>query len=141
VRPLPALRLAGVFLGKLVESSVGVGLAVVAPRGRVHTGIVAVELHPASDAIVTLVADAVNLTPGTLIVDIRRDPLTLYIHALDVRDVPGIRRSVHRLEQLAVDAFGERTPDAAVDQAAVDQPIVDQPARGWHRVDRDGSGP
>lgn len=108
VRPLAALRFAAYFAYKLVESTIGVALAVIAPRGRIHTGIVAVDLHPSSDAIVTLVADAVNLTPGTLIVDVRRAPLTLYVHALDVRDVPQIRRSVHRLETLAVDAFGSR---------------------------------
>lgn len=116
VRPLLILRFAAYFLYKLVESSIGVALAVLVPANRVHTGIVAVELRPSSDAMVTLIADSVNLMPGTLIIDIRRDPLTLYIHALDIRDLPRIRRDVRRLERLVFAAFGNGRPMPA-DQA------------------------
>ena len=107
IRPLHALRFAGYFLVKLVESNLVVARTVIAPRDRVHTGIVAVPLHGCSDAVVTLVADAISLTPGTLTVEVRRDPLTLYVHALDTRDIEQIRRDVRTLEVLAVRAFGD----------------------------------
>ena len=35
------------------------------------------------------------------------DPLTLYVHVLDGRDLEAVRREVRRLEVLAVRAFGD----------------------------------
>jgi len=107
IRPLHALRFAGYFLFKLVESNLVVARTVIAPRDRVHTGIVAVPLRGCSDAVVTLVADAISLTPGTLTVEVRREPLTLFVHALDTRDIEQVRRDVRTLEVLAVRAFGD----------------------------------
>lgn len=117
IRPLPAIRFAGYFLYKLVQSSLVVARAIVVPRHRIHTGIVAVPLQGCSDALVTLIADAITLTPGTLTLEVRRDPLTLFVHALDVRDVEQVRAEVRTLEVLAVRAFGDR---AAVAGLAVD---------------------
>lgn len=108
VRPVAALRFAGFFLYKLVQSSLVVARAILVPRHRIHTGIVAVPLHGCSDALVTLIADAITLTPGTLTLEVRRDPLTLFVHALDVRDVEQVRAEVRTLEVLAVKAFGDR---------------------------------
>ena len=107
IRPIRAARFAGHFLYKLVESSVIVAQAVVAPRGRIHTSIVAVPLRGGSDAMLTLVADVVNLTPGTLVLEVGHDPPMLYLHALDGRDAAHLRRSVHRIEALAINAFGD----------------------------------
>lgn len=110
IRPLRAMRYVAFVAAKLVESTGAVALAVLSPRTRVCTGIVAVELEPASDAIVTLVANSVNLTPGTVIVDIDRDSLTCFIHALDVRDADRLVSTVRRLEELALAAFGPAGP-------------------------------
>jgi multicomponent Na+:H+ antiporter subunit E len=120
VRPVAATRFALYFLYKLVASSVLVARAVLAPRHRMHTGIVAVPLSGCTDAVATLVADAISLTPGTLTLDVRRDPLTLYVHALDLRDVEHVRRDVRTLEVLAVRAFGsaEAVAGLAVDDTA-----------------------
>lgn len=117
VRPVAAVRFAMHFLYKLVESTVVVARTVLAPSDRVHTGIVAVPLRGCSDAIATLVADAISLTPGTLTIEVRRDPLTLYVHALDVRDVEAVQADVRRLELLALRAFG---PADALAGLAVD---------------------
>ena len=117
VRPLRALWFGLFFCYKLVQASVVVARTVIAPRHRVHTGIVAVPLGRCSDAIATLVADAISLTPGTLTIEVRRDPLTLFVHALDVTDVAQVQASVRKLEVLAVRAFG---PKEAVADLAVD---------------------
>ena len=108
VRPLAALRFALHFLRSLVASSLVVARTVVLPRDRIRTGIVAVPLQGCSDAVATLIADAITLTPGTLTLEVRRDPLTLYVHALDVRDVEQVRAEVRSLELLAVRAFGSQ---------------------------------
>lgn len=106
VRPLRAARFGITFLYLLVKSSLSVALTVVAPKRRVHAGIVAVPLEGCTDAVATLLANAISLTPGTLTLEVRRAPLTLFVHALDARDVDAIRADVRHLEVLAVRAFG-----------------------------------
>ena len=95
---------------------VALGVRVVAPRDRVRTGIVAVPLLGCSDAVATLIADAISLTPGTLTLEVRREPLTLYVHALDTRDVEELRKEIRVLEVLAVRAFGDAEALAGLPQ-------------------------
>jgi multicomponent Na+:H+ antiporter subunit E len=105
-RPLAALRFGGWFLWKLVEASVVVAREVVTPQDRINTGVVEVPLIGASDALVTLVANTVGLTPGSITVEVERDPPTLFVHALHVHTVEEVRADIHRLEVLAIRAFG-----------------------------------
>lgn len=107
VRPVAAVRFAVVFLWLVLRSSVQVAVTVFLPRRRIHTGIVAVPLRGVSDGVATIVAGAVTLTPGTLTLEATGDPTTLYVHALDTRDVEAVRRDVRRFEVLAVRAFGD----------------------------------
>ena len=106
VRPVAVLRFSAFFLVRLVVSTVVVARTVIAPRDRIHTGVVMVPLSGCTDAVATLVADAISLTPGTLTLEVRREPLTLYVHTLDVRTTEQVRRDVRHLEVLAVRAFG-----------------------------------
>lgn len=122
IRPIHAARFALHFAGRLVVSGVVVARTVIAPAHRVRTGVVAVPLVGCSDAVVTLVADAVSLTPGTLTIEVRRQPPTLFVHALDVKEVEQVQAEVRRLEVLAVRAFGS---DEALAQLSVDD------SRSW----------
>lgn len=117
IRPLAAAKFAAYFGYRLVVSSVVVARTVVTTRQRIRTGIIAVPLVGCSDAVATLIADAISLTPGTLTLEVRRDPLTLYVHALDTRDIDALRRDVRTLEILAVKAFGD---SAALDGLTFD---------------------
>ena len=92
-----------------------VARAVISPRGALHTGIVAVPLRGCSDAVVTLIADAITLTPGTLTIEVRRDPPVLFVHALDLRDVAQVQADIRKLEVLAVRAFGSDEALAGLD--------------------------
>ena len=122
VRPIAATRFALHFAGRLVVSGFVVARTVIAPAHRVRTGVVAVPLVGCSDAVVTLVADAVSLTPGTLTIEVRREPPTLFVHALDVKEVEQVQAEVRRLEVLAVRAFGS-------DEALAQLPVDD--SRSW----------
>ncbi len=124
LRPLRLLRFGWWFLRALVLSNLAVARTVLQPRHRVHTGIVAIPLEGCSDAVVTLIADAVTLTPGTLTLEVRRDPLVLYVHALDSRGLDAIRADLRELEVLAVRAFGDSGAQAglAVDDTEVWRP-------------------
>jgi len=117
LRPFATLRFAAHFGVQLVVATAVVAWDVATPRSRIRTGIVAVPLRGCSDAVATLIADAISLTPGTLTVDVDPEPLTLYVHVLHLRDVERVRRDVRRIEVLAVRAFGN---DAALAGLAVD---------------------
>lgn len=107
VRPVAVARFVLHFFVQLAVSTLVVARTVLTPRHRIRSGIIAVPLHGCSDAVATLIADAISLTPGTLTVEVRREPLTLYVHALDVRDITVLQREVRVLEMLAVKAFGD----------------------------------
>lgn len=108
VRPLPALQFVGYFLYKLVEANAVVAWEVITPNNEgVHEGIVAVPVTGASEAVVTVLANAISLTPGTLTLEVRRDPPMLYVHVLHLRSIDHTRRQVHRLESLVLRAFGD----------------------------------
>jgi multicomponent Na+:H+ antiporter subunit E len=80
------LALIGLFLRELVLSALRVAWLVVQPRPRLHPGIVAYPLTVTTDAQITLLANMITLTPGTLSLDVSDDRRTLYVHAIDVTD-------------------------------------------------------
>lgn len=115
VRPLATVRLLAYFLRMLVEASLAVAWEVVTPTIRVNEGIVAVPVLGVSDPLVTVVANAVSLTPGTLTLEVDRHPTVLYVHVLHLSDPDSVRRDVQRLEELVIRAFGS---DAAIARLA-----------------------
>lgn len=108
LNPIAALRFAGYFVVRLVQATALVAWEVVTPRAwRLNEAVVAVRVSGASDAVVTLIANAISLTPGTLTLEVRRgDPATtLYVHVLHFRSVEQVRREVEELEVRALRAF------------------------------------
>jgi multicomponent Na+:H+ antiporter subunit E len=101
-RPLRLLRFVGYFVVKVIESNVIVAWEVMTPGSRINQGIVAVRVQCDDDMIISTVANAISLTPGTLTIDVHRDPPTLYVHVLHLHSIERTRRDVVYLEYLAV---------------------------------------
>lgn len=82
------LSLAILFLYELMASAVRVALVVVRPdlSQAVRPAIVAVPIALKSDAEITLLANMITLTPGTLSVDVSEDRSVIYVHALCMDD-------------------------------------------------------
>jgi multicomponent Na+:H+ antiporter subunit E len=80
--------LTGVFIYELFASAIKVGWLVAMPgmKRRLAPGIVAFPLTATSDAEITLLANLITLTPGTLSIDVSDDRKVLYVHAITVRD-------------------------------------------------------
>ena len=110
LRPWAALRFLAAFGRDLVRATVQVAVLVVHPRRRLHQAVVAVEVPGASDALLTLLANTVSLTPGTLTLEVDRPRSTLHVHAIDVgagpHGVERLRSEVLSTARLAVLAFG-----------------------------------
>ena len=86
VRPLAAVRLAGLFVVELLKSGSRVATIVVRRDMDLHPGIVAYPLKVTRDFEITLLANLITLTPGTLSVDVSEDRGTLFVHCVDASD-------------------------------------------------------
>lgn len=85
-RLLRVLRLVLFFLGELLLSALAVARVAVSPNlaARLKPAIVAYPLKLESDAEITLLANLITLTPGTLSVDVSADRRQLFIHVLSL---------------------------------------------------------
>ncbi|SFZ85904.1 multicomponent Na+:H+ antiporter subunit E [Devosia enhydra] len=82
---LPAiLALAWLFVRELVISAAKVAWLVMQPdlMNRIRPAFVAIPLSPQSDASITMLANLITLTPGTLSVDVSEDRSLLFIHVM-----------------------------------------------------------
>lgn len=82
------------FLYELVVSSLRVAWDVVTPMQRSKPALVAVPLDACSDSEVTVLANLVSLTPGSLSVDISADRSHLLVHAMFVDDPDVFKQEV-----------------------------------------------
>ncbi|WP_186390008.1 MULTISPECIES: Na+/H+ antiporter subunit E [unclassified Stappia] len=78
--------LAMTFVYELVLSAVRVASIVLRPKIELKPGIIAYPLTVDRDFEITMLANLITLTPGTLSVDVSDDRSTLYIHCIDVPD-------------------------------------------------------
>lgn len=113
VRLVPMARFGLVFLWSLVKASAIVAWEVVTPVNDINEGIVAIPLRTTSPGLMTLIANTISLTPGTLTLETRVTPPTLYVHVLHLRDIEDVRKDIHRLEDIVLRAFAEHPDDRA----------------------------
>lgn len=86
--------LAIVFLWELVISSFRVAYDVLTVRHYMTPAVVAVPLDLTSDAEITLLANLISLTPGTLSLDLSADKRILFVHSMYVSDPEKLRRDI-----------------------------------------------
>jgi multicomponent Na+:H+ antiporter subunit E len=106
IRPVAVARLLLYVLGQLAISNVLVAREVLSRRSRIRTGVIGYRAQYPSDVVLTLIANVIALTPGTMTVDVTRDPPRIYVHFLLLSDVNEARRAIARLERLVVAAVG-----------------------------------
>lgn len=82
------------FLRELVGASFRVVFDILTPRHRMRPAIIAVPIHLRTDLEITLLANLITLTPGTLSLDVSPEKDFLYIHAMYVDDIEEFRRTV-----------------------------------------------
>lgn len=122
INPVGLLRFAAYFAVALVKASIEVVVLVLNPRMRLRQAVVAVPVAGASDALLTLLANSISLTPGTLTLEVDREQRVLYVHALQVGEGPDgldrVRRDIAVLEGYAVRALGSPESVAEHDRKA-----------------------
>ena len=107
IRPTWGLiPLAGLFLKELALSAISVAVAVLKPRMNIEPGMITFPLRLTRDFEITLLANLITLTPGTLTVDVGPDRKTLLIHALNAPDPEALVASIRNgFETRILEAF------------------------------------
>lgn len=105
-RGIRLIVLVAIFLYELVLSAWRVAILVLSPRMELKPGIFAYPLKADRDFEITLLANMITLTPGTLSVDVSEDRKFLYIHAIDCSNPDTLRRDIARgFERRIMEAF------------------------------------
>lgn len=91
-----AIKLAFYFVKELVSSSIRVSKEILRPKLKLRSGVVGIPLEAAeTDVEITLLANIITVTPGTLSLDISDDKKTLYVHSMYITsDIEGFRLSI-----------------------------------------------
>jgi len=106
VRSAKVISLMLLFLYELVMSAWRVMVLVLSPRMDLKPGIFAYPLKVDRDFEITLLANLITLTPGTLSVDVSEDRRFLYVHALDCSSPDDLRRDIAEgFERKIMEAF------------------------------------
>ena len=91
-----------VFLWELMLSAMRVAIMVLQPdlKAALRPAIIAYPLTVKSDGAITLLANMITLTPGTLSIDVAQDRSVIYVHVLHLDDrealIAGIAGSFER---------------------------------------------
>lgn len=96
------------FIWELVKANLHVALIVLNPLRPIRPGIVKIRTGLTRDTALTILANSITLTPGTLTVDVHPERGELYIHCITV---PGTdieentKRIGHRFERILKEVF------------------------------------
>lgn len=82
------------YVWKLILANLRVAYDVLTPRHHMRPGVVAVPLDARTDTEITMLANLMTLTPGTLSLDVSGDRRVLYLHAMYIDDVEALRREI-----------------------------------------------
>jgi multicomponent Na+:H+ antiporter subunit E len=82
------------FLWALSIANFRVALEVLTPGNRMRPGIIAIPLDLKSPLQITILANLITLTPGTLSLDICDNQETIYVHSMYVDDPDKFRLSI-----------------------------------------------
>jgi len=95
------VKLILIFIRELLVANLDVFKTIIRPKLELTPGIFTYETSLKKDWEITLLSILITLTPGTLVMDISPDNKTLYIHALNIREInemiDGIRNSFEQV--------------------------------------------
>jgi multicomponent Na+:H+ antiporter subunit E len=113
VHPLSLLRLVMQIAGYLVLSSFQLAWLAVKPGPPPLSAVLRAHLAIKSDLVLALAVNIINLTPGTIVLEIDQVRRMIYVHVIDVgseRAVNRFYRQIAEIERLLIRSF-ERDAD------------------------------
>jgi multicomponent Na+:H+ antiporter subunit E len=91
---LQVLGLVGFFIWELIKANLRVAYDVLTPGLQIKPGVVMIPLDVKTDTEITVLANLISLTPGTLSLDVSADRRVLYIHEMYIDDPELVRRRI-----------------------------------------------
>jgi multicomponent Na+:H+ antiporter subunit E len=92
-RVYQAVALTGLFLYEVVASGISVAIAILNPKMRLRSGIVAIPVANQSPLGVMILANLITMTPGTLSLYVDEEKQLLYVHAMQIEDTETFRQT------------------------------------------------
>ena len=99
-------RFALFFIKEMLAANVRVAITVLSPRLRISPALIAIPLDASSDLSISLLANLITLTPGTLTLDISSDRKVLYVHTMYAEDIEQFRLGIKSLERRVLEVTG-----------------------------------
>jgi multicomponent Na+:H+ antiporter subunit E len=91
-----AAKLVTVFIQELIKANLSVLRIVLSRRIQVRSGVIAFPTALRHEVALTMLANMITLTPGTLTLDISPDKRYLFVHTLNLQDPEEVKRDIHR---------------------------------------------
>jgi multicomponent Na+:H+ antiporter subunit E len=82
------------FIYELILANIKVAYDIITPTHKMKPSIIAVPLSAKTDFEITILANLITLTPGTLSLDVSSDKKTLYIHSMYASDPEKFREEI-----------------------------------------------
>lgn len=92
-RSMHALRLAAFVAWALLVANLRVAADVLGSR-RIEPAVVAIPLEVTRDGEILLLAMLINITPGSVTIDLSDDRRTLYVHVMHMKSADETRREI-----------------------------------------------
>ena len=74
------------FIKELIKANFRIAYDVITPKHHMHPGVVVYPLEAKTDLEITMLANFISLTPGTLTIDVSEDRKILYFHAMYIQN-------------------------------------------------------
>lgn len=82
------------YLWELVKSNAIIAYDVLTPTHHMRPGVIGIPIDAKTDLEITVLANLITMTPGTLSLDISADRRTLYVHAMYIHDPEKLRAEI-----------------------------------------------
>jgi multicomponent Na+:H+ antiporter subunit E len=101
-RVIAVINLLLIFIKELILANIAVLKVVLKPKLDMQPGIFAFPTKLKNDWEITVLANLITLTPGTLVIDVSMDNQILYVHAMDIQDAQEVINSIKNTFEKAI---------------------------------------
>jgi multicomponent Na+:H+ antiporter subunit E len=107
------LRYLVILAREIWWSAVSVAKLVLGPLDRLRSGFVAVPMDSETDVEITVLANSITLTPGTITVHVEPEKRVIIVHAIDVgHDPEEVRQSIRTVLEANILRFTRAAREA-----------------------------
>jgi len=106
-----AAGLAVFFARELVVANVRVAIDVLRPHSAIRPAVIGVPLDVTSDHEILLLSMLINITPGSVTIDLSEDRRTLYVHVMHMTSAEASRHEIKVGFERRVKLLFEQSPE------------------------------